>query len=66
MYIRVLCILGKSRDGIITVFTKNGAYFVSQIMELNELEKRPYRNIRNIEYCNEGGKGKSGFYNPKK
>lgn len=35
--------LGRSRDGIITIFTKNGSCFAPKIMELKTLiRERPY------------------------
>lgn len=53
--------LGKSRDGIVSVFTKNGAYFAPKVMKLNVIEKyRSYGSVRNIDM-----KSGSGYYNPK-
>lgn len=58
--------LGKSRNGMITVFTKNGAYFAPKIMDLNVLEKyRSYGFIRNAEIEDPLTKSGSGYYNPK-
>ena len=57
--------LGKSRDGIITVFTKNGPYFAPQIMTLNRmLNERGFGSIRNPENDLKLGDGK-GFFNLK-
>ena len=66
-YQRDALFLGKSRDGIVMVFTKNGPYFAPKVMTLDKLvSERPYGFIRNID-VNIGlsGTDGSGYYNPK-
>ena len=58
--------LGKSRDGIVSVFTKNGSYFAPKIMNLDILEKyRTYNEVRNVGIEDLNSKLGSGYYNPK-
>ena len=58
--------LGKSRDGIINVFTKNGPYFAPKIMELKTLiRERPYGYPRDHMINNRTTIKGTGYYNPK-